>query len=664
MDNARRSKPKARVAATLKSLPTGTVTFLFTDIEGSTERWERDSKAMSAAVARHDALLRAAIESHGGYVFKTVGDAFCSVFQDAREALTSALDGQRALAETDFAAVGGLKVRMALHTGFADERDGDYFGSTVNRTARLLDIGHGGQVLVSDVTADLVRDALPKTAALHELGAHRLKDLTAPEHVHQLVASGLTAKFPLLRSLDTLRNNLPQQLTSLIGRDQEVAQIAELLDEHRSITLTGVGGVGKTRLALQAGAELADRFEDGVWFIDLALLADSDLIAGAIAALFGVRESPGQSSLEAIGHALKPKRMLLILDDCEHVIAVAAKVAEALLRTCPQVRILATSREPLHIQGERIVPVSTLSTPESTEGLTVARALEHAAVALFVQRAAASDSRFSLTDANVAGVGEISRRLDGIPLALELAAARVRALGVSHLSEHLAQRFRLLTGGGRTAPARHQTLRAAIDWSYNLLSEAERLLFCRLGIFAGGFDLEAATAVCAAKPIEEFEVVDLLSSLVDKSLVMPDFGHEMRYRLLESTRAYALERMEEEGVRESTCERHCRYFAEIAKKLCDALPTTNLNPWLARIRANLENYRAALEWALGRGRDSALGAELACGLETFWWHGGSEAEGRRWIKAALDHVDEGAYPEVTVRLRRVLARLTARVLYS
>src|SRR5579871_5539819 len=515
-------------------LPSGTITLLFTDIEGSTRQWEERRVAMAEALRRHDALLRTAIEANGGYVFKTVGDAFCAAFARPADAVAAAADAQRALAVEDWSAVGGLAVRMALHSGATDERDGDYYGPAVNRVARLLAIVHGGQVVASATTALLLRGMLPEQTELRDLGDHHLKDLVEPERVWQVLAPGLAESFPPLRSLESLSNNLPRQLTPLVGRDDVLAEVEPLVLEQPLVTLLGTGGIGKTRLALQAGADLLDGVGDGVWLVELATLSDAASVVPAIASIFGLREQRERPLFDVLVQYLRSRRLLLILDNCEHLIAEAARVAEAILRAAPRVRILATSREPLRIAGEHIYRVPPLSVP-SGESPTAEDALQYGAIAFFVERARASDARFALSDENAPIVAEICRRLDGIALAIELAAARVKVMTPRQLAQRLDERFRVLTGGSRSALPRQQTLRALIDWSYGLLSETEQRLFWRISIFIGGCTIEASEAVCADETIDALDAIDLVSSLVDKSLVVAEVEeHFTRYRLLES----------------------------------------------------------------------------------------------------------------------------------
>jgi predicted ATPase/class 3 adenylate cyclase len=627
--------------------PTGTVTFLFSDIEGSTERWERDREAMAGAVARHDALVRAALEARGAYVFKTMGDAFCAAFARPEDAIAAALDAQRALTREDFSAVDGLRVRMALHTGSASEREGDYFGPAVNRVARLLAIGHGDQVLVSGTATDLLQGVMPAQSSLRDLGTHRLKDLARPEQVYQLVAPDLPQAFPALRSLDQLPNNLPPQLTSFVGREGEVAEIKALLEQHRFVTLVGTGGSGKTRCAIQVGADLLDGSGDGVWLAELAPISDPSLVGSVVAQALNVQGEPNRPALDAVLTFLKRKQLLLILDNCEHVIDEARNVVGAILRGCPDVRVLATSREGLNVAGERVHRMPSLPVPSVGDKVTPDVALRYGAVALFVDRALASDGRFLLSDENAPHVVEICRRLDGIPLAIELAAARVKVLSPQQLAQKLDERFRVLTGGDRSALPRQQTMRALVDWSYDLLSDDERTLFRKLAIFAGGFTLESASTICSDGAIDEIAVLDMLSSLVDKSLVHAEpADNGTRYRLLESMRQYARERLIERGEYPAMAHAHASAFLAFAEELERLYETTPNRAWILQTEPETENCRAALEWTLtGRG-DIALGQRLVSAMKWMWYFF-APAEGRRWLHAAAETID-GATPNAVI----------------
>src|SRR5579862_8449512 len=625
--------------------PTGTVTFLFSDIEGSTVRWERDRAAMANALARHDALMRTVMQTRGAYIFKTIGDAFCAAFATPLDALAAALDAQRALAGEDFSAVEGLRVRMALHAGNADERDGDYFGPAVNRVARLLSAGNGGQVLLSGACTELIGNDLPAECSLRDLGEHRLKDLAQPERIHQLLAPDLVADFAPLRSLEHLSNNLPAQVSSFIGREAEIAEITALIEQHRLVTLVGSGGVGKTRLSLHVAADLVDQVRDGVWFVELAPLSSGDYIPTTVASALGITLPSEGDLVENLARALKGKEQLLVFDNCEHLVEPAAHVISTILRAAPKVKVLASSRQGLGVAGEAAYQVPTLDAPT--------------AVALFVERARAATTTFALSDDNAPIVAEICRRLDGIPLAIELAAARVKVLSIPNLAQRLNERFKILTGGSRSALPRQKTLVALIDWSYDLLTPQEQTLFTRLGIFAGGFTLDAATAICTGDGIEELDALDLVASLTDKSLVVADTaGEQERYRLLESTAAYALEKLGA-GERERLARRHAEYFCIQALDANERFGTGSTLAWLATVELELDNDRAALTWALTRGNDAVLGGTIAGALGWLWFNAGLTVEGRYWISLALERVNETEQPHIAARLSFALAMLSS-----
>jgi predicted ATPase/class 3 adenylate cyclase len=637
--------------------PTGTVTFLFSDIEGSTAHWEEQRAAMPAALRRHDELIRKAIEAHGGHVFKTIGDAFCAAFWRAPDALAAAADAQRALAAEDWSRIGGLRVRIVLHSGGAHERDGDYFGPAVNRVARLLAIGHGGQVLVSGSAAELLHGELPPTSSLRDLGEHRLKDLVEPEHVWQLTAPGLAEAFPPLRSLESLPNNLPRQVTPLIGRDDVLAEVEPLVLERPLVSLVGTGGIGKTRVALQAGADLLDGSGDGVWLVELATLTDASLLVNTVASTFGLREQGERPMLEVLLQYLRPRHLLLILDTCEHLIEEVARVTDAILRAAPQVRILATSREPLRIAAEYVYRVPSLAVAPSGDSLTAENALQYGAIALFAERARVSDGKFTLSDESAPIVAEICRRLDGIALAIELAAARVRMLPPRQLAQKLDERFRVLTGGSRTALPRQQTMRALIDWSHDLLSEQEQKLFRRVAIFAGGWTLDAAEAVVTDETLDSLDVFDLLSSLSEKSLVVAEAQENPRYRLLESTRAFALEKLEQSGERDALARRHAQWAADLADRAYGAFLVAPTSQWDAEFAPEFENARSAIEWALAHD-EVILAARILVGFSELYRHLGLYAELRSRLDAALGRLDADAQSALAARAWNELSYVT------
>jgi predicted ATPase/class 3 adenylate cyclase/Tfp pilus assembly protein PilF len=615
------------------NLPSGTVTFLFTDIEGSTKLWEEHPDAMRSIIARHDALLTHAIVSNNGVVFKTLGDAFYAAFSTAPDALHAARDAQYALHAEPWQNGLVLRVRMALHTGEAEMRDGDYFGQSLNRVARLLAVGHGGQILLSQTT----HDALPSDTPLADKGSHRLKDLLQPEHIYQLIDSNLPSDFPPLRSLHN--TNLPIQSTSFIGREREIQEVKHLLSTSRLLTLTGTGGCGKTRLALQAAADAVEEFSDGVWLVELAALSDPALVIPTVAHALGIRDEAGRSLTETLIKYLQSKVMLLILDNCEHLIEACAKLVTDLLRSCPQVKIVVTSREPLNVPGEHPWRVPSLFTPDpdtlpGKESDLSALLMEYDAPRLFVERATVHRRDFLLTRSNVPAVARLCHQLDGIPLAIELAAARVRSLSVDEINSRLDHRFRLLTGGSRTALPRQQTLRALIDWSYDLLHSQEQTLLQCLSVFAGGWTLVAAEQICSGEEIEDWEVLDLLTSLNDKSMVVaePRDG-ATRYRLLETVRQYARERLSERGEEERCRDRHLSYFTALGEEAEPHLIGEAQQEWLERLEGEHDNLQAALQWAEDHAPERGL--RLADAIWRFWYVRGHFAEGREHLEKLL-----------------------------
>ena len=618
--------------------PTGTVTFLFTDIEGSTRLWEANPEAMRIALARHDEILREAIETRGGYVFKTVGDSFFTVFPTAQDALEAALCAQRVLFSEEWSEeIGSLRVRMALHTGEAEERDGDYLGPPLNRVARLLSTGHGGQILLSLAAQELVRDQLPEEMALRDLGERRLKDLFRPERVFQLKAPDLPSEFPPLRTLEGRPNNLPLQPTPLVGREREVAEVAQrlLASQTRLLTLTGPGGTGKTRLALQAAADLLEEFEDGAFFVSVATLTDPQLVASAIAAPLGVIEAADRPLEEGIRKYLREKKLLLLLDNFEQVLEGAQFVGQ-LLAACPGLKVLATSRISLGLYGEREYPVPPLTLPDPKRLPSLVRLTQYGAVRLFIERAQDARPDFSVTNENAPAVAEICARLDGLPLAIELAAARIKVLPPQKMLDRLSDRLKLLAGGSRDLPERQRTLRATMEWSHALLEEGEKVHFARLSVFAGGRTLEAIEAVCDAEGDLPVDVLDGVESLVDKSLLREEEGPggEPRFVMLETVHEYAREKLEESGEAEELRKLHAHYFLALAEEAEPELKGPRQYEWIERLEAEYDNMRAAFSWFLEDG-DIELGLRLAAALRRFWHVRGYFEEGRRWLEQAL-----------------------------
>jgi predicted ATPase/class 3 adenylate cyclase len=597
--------------------PSGTVTFLFTDIEGSTRLWESAPNAMRVALERHDAVLRAAIEAREGYVFSTGGDGYAVAFARAGDALAAAIDAQHALAAEPWPEGTTIRVRMGVHTGEAAERNGDYFGPPVNRTARLMAIAHGGQVLCTQATAAL---AGPDTS-LRSLGEHRLRDLAAAEQVLQ-VGDGM---FPSLRSVDAVPTNLPTVRTELIGRTDDVMALSDLVMRERLVTLTGVGGVGKTRLALAVAAAVAPEFDDGCWLVELAPVSGGDEVVKVVASAL---RSPTIGT-DALADYLAERHVFVVLDNCEHVLDAAADLVDLVLASAADVHVLVTSREPLGLDGEQVRRVQSLQVPEAETPPGEVRAA--AAVRLFAERAAAVAGGFIIDDGNVAAVVEICRHLDGIPLAIELAAARVRSMPPAEIARRLDERFRLLAGGSRRSQERHRTLFAAVSWSHELLTDDEKVTFQRLGVFPASFDLAAAEAVAGK---ENADIVDCVLRLVDRSLVAyePDAG---RYRLLETLRQFSADRLAEAGETEDARARHARYFGPLVEDFAPALDGVAYTDTAAALVSELDNLRATADWCVEAG----WWAELAAMCRSLWFFITQHApvDGVTWYHQFLDH---------------------------
>ncbi len=626
--------------------------FMFTDIQGSTELWDKQPKAMQAALERHDAVLRSAIEGHSGVVFKTIGDAFCAAFPTATDAGAAAMEIQTRLLGESFEGVGAIRVRVGIHFGEAQYRDQDYFGPALNRVARLMSAASGGQVLVSSSAYEEMLECLPEGAVLQELGEVRLKGIQRVERVYQLVGAGLPSHFPALRSLEATPNNLPQLLTSFVGREAELERIRALVEKSPLVTLVGAGGTGKTRLGLRAASTLLDEMPDGIFLIELAPITEPSLIINAIGSALGVAEEPSRPMVDTVLDFLRDRRVMLLLDNCEHVLAATANLLHRLLRSCPGLRVVATSREAFGVPGEQLFRVQPMSLPDIRRLPTTGELASLESVALFVERARFVKPEFELTDSNAMAVARICRRLDGIPLAIELAAARLKSLSPEQILERLNDRFRLLTGGSRTSLPHQQTLRAAMDWSYDLLKDSERALLRRISVFAGTWSLEATEGVCSGGEIDEYEVLDLLSQLVDKSLVNLEDGvaGESRYRLLLTVREYGLVHLLEAGEAQEFRDRHRDLFLELAERAEPELQSRSQATWLDRLETEHDNLRAALEWSIESGVESGL--RMAGALWRFWSLRGYLSEARDWLAKALRTSAGGSYPEAEAKALR------------
>jgi len=620
-------------------LPTGTVTLLLADVEGSTRLWETQPDQMTAAMARMNATVSETIATHDGVrpVEQGEGDSFVAAFARASDAIACALELQRA-------PLAPIRLRIGIHTGEIQLRDeGNYAGPTINRTARLRDLGHGGQTLLSGATEAMVVDRLPDDAWLTDLGTHALRDLPRPERVAQLCHPDLVNDFPPLRvAKAVVAQHLPVQLTSFVGRRAELNQARELLSENRVVTLTGAGGVGKTRLAIEAAAQLAGEFSAGVRYVDLAPITDPDLVPVTMARALGLPDQPGRSTIDTLTHFVADGQMLVVLDNCEHLLDASAALTVALLEGCPGLTLLTTSREPIGLTGEVSWRVPSLP-------------LADEAVELFTDRARRARADFAISDGNLEAVSEICRRLDGVPLAIELAAARVRALSLTEILDSLQDRFRVLTGGARTAVRRQQTLRASVDWSHTLLTEPERVLFRRLGVFMGGFDLEAAQAVAGGAEVERYQVLDQLALLVDKSLVVADeTANRTRYRLLETMRQYALEKLGESGEADAVRTRHRDHYTALAAKL-DAPADNDYERRIEQAETEIDNVRAAFVWSL-ENSNSEPALAMVSALQPVWLGRGRLREGLAWFDAVLTENEQHLEIAAAVRARAMADR--------
>jgi predicted ATPase/class 3 adenylate cyclase len=631
----------------MSNLPSGTVTFLFTDIEGSTKLAQEYPDAMPSLLARHNAILNQAVEAHHGFVFRVIGDSFSASFHDANDALCSALDAQRALHSEPWSPA-PIKVRMGINTGAAqleiDARENLYSGyATLAMTQRIMSAGHGGQILLSQSTYELTRDRLPEKALFIDMGERRMKDVLRPEHLYQLAVPGLPTNFQPLNTLEGFQHNLPTQLTSFIGREKELTEIQAMLSSARLVTLTGSGGTGKTRLAIQVGSQEFANFAHGVWLVELAPLTDESQIIPALAQIFGLQEHPFGPLELLVTDYLRDKKILLILDNCEHLIEACASLVDKLLHQSGRVKILASSREGLGIAGEMAYRTPSLAESESTR--------------LFMERAHAANSKFSLTESNASSVAKICSRLDGIPLAIELAAARTRLLTVDQIAARLDDLFRLLVGGSRTALPRQQTLRALIDWSYDLLSEEEKQLLRTASVFVGGWTLEALEAVA-----DDPNALEHLEQLVNKSLVVTEErSNEMRYFMLETIRQYAREKLFDAKQASAARDRHFVYFDDLAENKWHALQPDNIPAWRDSADDETENLRAAVEWSLENHVEEAI--RLAANFcQVTGWIGSHQMEGLVLCRTAIDRVK--SLPPVVGAANIERHKLLAKALFA
>jgi predicted ATPase/class 3 adenylate cyclase len=624
----------------MASLPTGTLTILFTDIEGSTALLQRLGEAYRQVLADHDRLLRAAFARAGGHEVRTQGDAFFVVFERARDAIAGAVNAQRAVMAHAWSHGETLRIRMGLHTGEPEVAGADYMGLDVHRAARISQVAWGGQILISRTTADLVERDLPEGVTLRDLGRHRLKDLERAEHLYQVLHADLPTEFPPLRSLDVSPNNLPRKLSSFIGREREITEVKRLLSTTHLLTLVGTGGAGKTRLALQVAGEVLEAFPHGVWLVELGTVTDPALVTQAVASVLGVREEPGRSLEQILAGYLKSRQLLLMLDNCEHVVSAVAALAERLLENAPRLQILCTSREALGITGETAFRVPSLSVPDARRLPPLETLEQSEAVRLFVARAAAVVPGFALTERNAAPIVQICQRLDGIPLAIELAASRAKVLSVEQIASRLDDRFRFLAGGSRTALPRHQTLRAAMDWSYDLLTAQERAVLRRLSVFNGGCSLTAAESVCANGDVERHEVLDLLTRLVDKSLVLVEQrAGAVRYVMLETVRQYSRGKLLDAGESSTIRTRHLIWAIGLTEYAGAQLFGADQLAWLNRLDLERDNVRSALEWAIGE-RSGAEALRLTAALWWYWVLRSRITEGREWVEKTLEIAPE------------------------
>jgi len=643
-------------------LPSGTVTFLFTDIENSTKLARGHPETWESARSRHHDILRKAIEENNGYIFLLTGDGFCAAFHNAGDSLKAATKAQQGLQNEVWDDV-AIRVRMGIHTGEAEIQEDDQYQGylALSLVQRIMAAGHGEQVLLSGATENLLRGQLPEGVHLLDLGRHNFKDVPQAVRVFQVNTPEFARDFPPLRTFDILPNNLPTQLTSFIGRQKELADVKRLIKDTHLLTLIGPGGTGKTRLSIQAANDVLDQYPDGVWLVDLAPILDPLLVPRTIAITIGLRDESQRPVVDMLCDYLSKKKMLIILDNCEHLVDVCAQTADRILHAASDVRILTGSREALGIAGEVTYRVPSLKIPDVDHLPSIESLSQYEAVKLFIDRATAAIPSFTVTNENAPALAQICHRLDGIPLAIELAAGKIRVLGLEQIAKRLDDRFRLLTGGSRTALERHQTLRAAVDWSYNLLSPEEQVLFRRLAVFLGGWTLELAESVCGDESesgtIRSDDVLYLLEQLINKSLVITQEGHgESRYRMLETIRQYANEKLVESGESDVLRDRHLNYFLNLAEIAEPYLFRFEQLEWLSRLDIDYENLRSALEWALNK-EVAEPSLRFCNSLWMFWVIRDYQQEGLKWCKRALvKPVQDKNDLEIIARARALIAQ--------
>ena len=632
--------------------PTGNVTFLFTDIEGSTRLAQEFPESLPTAIEKHHSIMRKAIESNNGFVFETVGDSFCCSFEKAEDAVKAAIQIQINLSNEVCELSGQkgknclIRVRIGIHSGNAEWNGNSYMGYiTLARTARVMSAAYGEQILISNDAYELCFPKLPARSAgggfgkeegesnisFRDLGERRLKDVIEPIRLFQVASKELREEFPPLKTLDARPNNLPVQLSGFIGRADEIKHAKELLKDNRLLTLTGTGGLGKTRFSLQVAADLIDDFANGVWFVELAAVSDPVFLAITIINDLGLKEEQKKTPEETLADHLKDKEILIVLDNCEQIIESCAKLAENLLLKCPKLKVIATSREGLNCIGEQTYRIPPLTLPDPNHKYTPEQLTQYESVRLFIERALAVNPKFRVTNENAPALVGVCSRLDGVPLALELAAARTKVLSVEKIFERLDDRFNLLTGGKRTVLPRQQTLRALIDWSYDLLSENEKILWSRLSVFSGGWTLEAAEEVCSDEKISKNDILDLLSQLTEKSVIIYDETKD-RYRILESLKQYGIEKLSDG---KEIFLQHLNYFLKLSEKAKPELIGENTKFWMHKIEADHSNFISAIEWSVNN-ENKEKGAVISNALGSFWSRRGQYSTGIRLIEIILE----------------------------